>query len=245
MQMGNRLSYADAARFAMRDPRRKCRIQHIHIKRHINWTVCLQLRVSREILHLHHLDAEPMSLLALMAARSPDADLHQPLGEATFHDPRKGTGMGQPVALKLVIQIGVRIKVKDGEPGMFLSECLYYRVGNRMIPAKRNRTLAGINQLPNRPFNFRKWVPHLWPVLPEVGIFVADLANAGVLRQSQVSTILNHSSHTKIDPQLGPLIRSIASHRLADLRRPITRPAKIRRLPIKRDTYQRWRPKSF
>jgi hypothetical protein len=47
-----------------------------------------------------------------------------------FHDPGEGTGVGEPVPLKLVVKIGMSVNVQDREPVMEPVDGPDYRVGD-------------------------------------------------------------------------------------------------------------------
>ena len=64
--------------------------------------------------HFDDLDPEFFGLLALVRIHGADAHLDQAFGRAFFHDAGKWTGVRQAVALKFVVEIGMRIEVDDG-----------------------------------------------------------------------------------------------------------------------------------
>jgi hypothetical protein len=51
--------------------------------------------------------------------------------------PGEGAGVGEAVALELIVEVRMRIDVEYGECRVALADCPQDRVGHRMIPAQR------------------------------------------------------------------------------------------------------------
>jgi len=128
--------------------------------------------------------------------------------------------MRQPVPLELLIQIRMRIKMKNRQLPIPPRKRFHNRIGNRMIPAQTDRTLTLPNQPAHPGLNRRKRV---------------------LLRECQIPRVLVSPSPSQIDAQLGPRIRRVAAQRLANRCRSLPRSSQIRRLSIKRNAQKSWK----
>ena len=187
----------------MRNPGRVRRIEHVHIERDVHRARSLQPRIGGKVSHLDHLHSKPLRLLPLMSIDGPNPDLHQPFRQPALHNPRKRAGMRPPVPLKLVIQIRMRIKMKNRQLGILLRHRFDDRKRNRMISAQRHRPLS----LPDQPTRSR--------LNRRERIFFLEC---------QIPCIPIHSRGVEVDAQLCPRVRSIATERLANLRWRFGRP---------------------
>src|SRR5580704_17464868 len=224
MQMRDRLPHRHPARLAMRDSRRKRRIEHIHIERNINWPVNSQPVVSGQSSHLDHFNAKSRRLLQLMPIHRPNPHLQQSLRQPLLHDARKRTRMRYPAPLELVIQIRMSVKMNDRQLWIAPRKCLQDWISNRMIPAQRYRILPSLQQLAHRALNLCKIFAGL---LPRIA-------------QPQIPRICKRVSRVQIHSQFRPLIGSIAPHSFSDLRRRASRSAQKRRVRIKRNSQKSW-----
>src|SRR5258708_10508122 len=66
VQMSNGLPHGHSSRLAMRDSRRKRRVEHIYVERNINRSIDLELVIRGKSPHLRDLDAESCRLFALV-----------------------------------------------------------------------------------------------------------------------------------------------------------------------------------
>src|ERR1700676_3780795 len=142
IEMRNRLPHRQPAWLTMGNSRRKRRIQRIHVEADIHRPRRLQLLIGRQRPHLHHFRSKSLRLLLLMPVEGANPYLHQSLRQPCFHDPRKGTSMREPAASELVIQIGVRIKMKHCQLRMKSRNRLHYGERDRMISPQRNGPLS-------------------------------------------------------------------------------------------------------
>src|ERR1700735_1216774 len=69
-------------------------------------------------------------------------DLNEPISQSFFHDPSKGGGVRSPVTLIGVVDIGVRIDMKDGQLGAAAAPRAHDRMRDGMIAAKTNQSIA-------------------------------------------------------------------------------------------------------
>ena len=100
----------------VRDTGCKGRIKRIEIQRQIDRSVEPQLADVEAMAHLVNLDAETFGLRPLVGIQCADADLHQPGDLAAFHQPRKGRCVAERVAAHIVIQVRMRIDMKQVQP---------------------------------------------------------------------------------------------------------------------------------
>ena len=69
------------------------------------------------MLHLDRVDVEARDLIALMRRQRADADLHEAPAQFLLHDARERAGVRKAIALEFVVEIAVRVDVKDGDCG--------------------------------------------------------------------------------------------------------------------------------
>src|SRR5688572_21096787 len=116
----------------------KGRIERVEIDRHIERPVDARPRAGGKRLHLDYVDAEPCDLIPLVRRQRTDAHLHQPPAQLFFHDPREWAGVRIPIACELVVKIGVRVDVEDGDARMSWSDGAHDRIRDRMVAAERD-----------------------------------------------------------------------------------------------------------
>ena len=100
----------------VRDTGCKGRIKRIEIQRQIDRSVEPQLADVEAMTHLVNLDAETFGLRPLVGIQCAYADLHQPGDLAAFHQPREGRCVAERVATHIVIQVRMRIDMKQVQP---------------------------------------------------------------------------------------------------------------------------------
>src|SRR6185295_6504502 len=91
------------------------RVQRIQVYRDVDGCVEGDAQVIAHMAHLDDLDTEPARLRALMPAGRANPDLHQAIRESILHDPRERTRVRETVTLELVVEVRVRVDVKDRE----------------------------------------------------------------------------------------------------------------------------------
>ena len=123
----------------MRNSRRIRWIQRIHVKRNISRPRSFQCLVRGKGAHFEYFDAKALGLLSLMLVEGSNSYLHQPRRQPRFHNARKRTSVREAISLELVIQIGMRIEMKDCQRRMFFGYSRHDRISNRMISAERYR----------------------------------------------------------------------------------------------------------
>jgi len=114
--------------------------------------------------------------------------------------------------------------MNDGQIGIFMSDGLQDRIGNRVISAQRDRPLACAHQFSDRALDLGKVLARRSPRIA----------------QMQVPGIGKSIRRAQIDSQLRPLVGGIALQSLADLRRSSCRPTQIRRIHIQRNSNESW-----
>ena len=161
----DRLPGRQAAGLAVGDAGRERRIETVEIERHIDGTVEAQRESVAEVAHLDHLDPESRGLLPLVRRRRPDADLHETRGQPGLHDAGEGTGVREPIAAELVVEIGMRVEMEDGEPRIFRRERPDDRVRDRVVASERQRRVPLVEKAADRGFDSSEDVA---PVLGEI-----------------------------------------------------------------------------
>src|ERR1044071_7340055 len=99
----------------MRDTGRKRWIERVDVERDVDGTIELQLYVADQVTHLDRLNAKLPYLLALISSERPDSHLHQARRELLFHDARERRRMRITIALKAVVNVGMRVEMKNVE----------------------------------------------------------------------------------------------------------------------------------
>ena len=169
----------------MGNPRRIRWIQRIHVKRNISRPSSFQCLVRWKAAHFEYFDAEALGLLSLMSVEGSNSCLHQSPGQPRFHNARERTGMREAISLKLVIQIGVRIEMKDRQRRMFFGYSRHDRISNRMISTQRHRAPPIVNQFTDGSFNRSECIR---------------------AKKFKIPRIFVNSFHTKIHPRLCPVV---------------------------------------
>ena len=122
----------------MRHPRRKRRIEHIEVERHIHRPLNLHPRqIDAARSHLTHFHAKFLRLSFLVRVQRPYPHLNQPSRQLLFHDSRKRASVRVRVIFIVFIEVGVRVEVNNRQPGMLSSNPSHQRIGHRMISAQK------------------------------------------------------------------------------------------------------------
>ncbi len=88
---------------------------------------------------LDRLDAEPVDLLALVGVGGADPDLDEAIAQPVLHDPGERRRVAEPIAVQLVVEVGVGVDVDDGEVGVGGPDGPQDGKGDRMIAAQNQR----------------------------------------------------------------------------------------------------------
>jgi len=136
MKASDHFPCGKAARFVMGHTGCIGGIQDIQVEGQVHGSLEIDLNSGIPVFHLDDFDTETPCLFGLVGIHAPDADLNEPVCKAVFHDPRKGTGMGEAVALEFLIEIRVCVEVKDLNAAEFFGISLYHRIGDGMIPSE-------------------------------------------------------------------------------------------------------------
>ncbi len=109
------VAHSQPTGLGVRDAGGEGRIEAVKVNRHIEWARQFGACTSYPRSHIDRLDTEAPGLLMLMTIGRADADLHQARGEAPLHDACERAGVREAAALELVVEVGVRIDVEDGQ----------------------------------------------------------------------------------------------------------------------------------
>jgi hypothetical protein len=77
-----------------------------------------------------------------MRVEGANPNLDQPASQALLHDPGEGTRVGEPISLEVLVQVGMGIKVQDGERGIAPAHGPENGVGDEMVSSERQRPPA-------------------------------------------------------------------------------------------------------
>jgi hypothetical protein len=91
------------------------------------------------VAHLDDLDTEPLGLRAAVAIEGADADLDEAHGMAGFHDPGKGRGVGERVALEIVVEVGMCVEMEDVDRTRGARHRRDRRKADRVVAAEKER----------------------------------------------------------------------------------------------------------
>ena len=137
LQHRQNLTQGQPARFGVRHARGFAGVDAIKVDADIERAGEHRHLIGCKIGHRHDFHAEAFGLLAAMPVECPNADLHQPRGQASLHDPGERRGVAARVAVKIIIKIGMRVKVQDRHRAVLGVDPAHHRVGHRVIPAQR------------------------------------------------------------------------------------------------------------
>src|SRR5688572_10266416 len=126
----------------MRDSRSVCRIDAVHVERDIDGRMKSQVDIVAKVACLDHFNFETFDLFPLMSGGRTNAYLNQTIGQAFLHDACKRRCMRTRIALKVVIDVGMRIEVQDRQLREVPSNCAHERMRYRMVTAEENRSCA-------------------------------------------------------------------------------------------------------
>ena len=68
--------------------------------------------------------------------------LNQPICKALFHDPGKGRSVGSQVTLVSMVNIGVRVDMKDSQVGVTSAYCAHDWMSDGMIAAEADQWIT-------------------------------------------------------------------------------------------------------
>src|SRR5947209_15893065 len=88
-----------------------------------------------------------------MTGDGSDSNLNQASRQPLFHNARHGTGMREPVAIQLVIEIRVCVKMKDSQLLKVCMKTLDNGPGDRMVAAKTDERPVRPYRLAHRSLN--------------------------------------------------------------------------------------------
>src|SRR6266851_4603158 len=130
----------------MRHAGSKGGVECINIEGDVNRRIELKLVVVVIAFHLQYFHSKSFDLFALMLIDCADSYLDKTLYKLLFHDARKRGGMRITIALKIVIEVGMRIEMQNTQVIILTTEGLDDWVGNRMVAAKRERRQLVVEQ---------------------------------------------------------------------------------------------------
>jgi len=154
-----------------------------------------------------------------MAVPRPDAHLHQAAREPLLHDAGEGAGVGEAVALELVVQVGMGVDVEDRQPGVPSPDGPQDRVRHRVIAADGDWGAAVIHQ----------------PA--DCALYRRDSVSG--IRHADVAGIAKLPGRGEINPELGPHVGRRREERLAHERRGRRRAAQEGRVRVPRNADER------
>src|SRR5262245_26415665 len=124
----------------MRNPGRECRIQSVEIDRYINGPAQVRAPPFRPRSHVDDVRAEARRLFALVAGHRPNSDLDETQVRMLLENARERAGVREPVALELVVEVGMRVDLQDGESRDLARDRTHDRIRDRVVSADRHRT---------------------------------------------------------------------------------------------------------
>lgn len=140
----------------MRHPRRKRRIERVNIKRDVNWPIELQLQIPDQISHLDRLDTKLPHLFTLIRSERSNPNLHEALRKLLFHDPRERGSVRITITLIAVVNIRMRVEMKNVEVFVLARERSHDRRCDRVIAAERDRHQSISDQRVHRALDQRR-----------------------------------------------------------------------------------------
>ncbi|ESX92451.1 hypothetical protein X755_26025 [Mesorhizobium sp. LNJC405B00] len=97
----------------MRHAGRTSRVEAVEIDREIDRRLEIELQILAEMPRLDHFDAEALELVTKFIIEGAQADLDQPVGQSLLQDAREGRGVGPPVALIGIVDVGMGVDLDD------------------------------------------------------------------------------------------------------------------------------------
>ena len=182
---------------AVRDPGRERRVEPVQVDRDVHIALDTWPRAIGPRAHVDLLDAEACRLFAPMARHRPDADLHEPDGQALLQNPRERTGVREAIAFEFVIEIGVGVDLENGQVPERLPHRSHDRIRDRVIAAERDDPPILRHQVANRRFDDG-------PVLAGRG-------------QIEIAGVLEHFRRGRRDDTLGPRVACRRAKRVPDV----------------------------
>ena len=91
-----------------------------------------------------------------------------------LHDPRERAGVREAVSAELVVEVGVRVEVEDRKPRILSGERPHDRIGDRVVAAERDGSVAVLEKVADRRLDARERVGA--GLLPDVSGVVEGLA---------------------------------------------------------------------
>src|ERR1044072_1768013 len=120
----------------------KRRIERVNVERDVNRRIKLQLQIPDQVAHLDRLNAKLSHLFTLMSGERSYPYLDQSLHESLFHDARKGRSVRITIALVAVVNVRMRVEMKDAQVFVLARERSHDRVCDRVVAAERDRHQA-------------------------------------------------------------------------------------------------------
>ncbi len=133
----------------MRHAGRVGRVQRVDVHRKIDRRRQVEPKFLAAATGLDNLDAETLELVAVMIVDGAKPHLNQTIGKLLFHDPGKRRGVGSRVTLVCVVDIGVRIDMKNGQAGVTATYGAHDRMRDRVVAAEANQRIPGIHGAPH------------------------------------------------------------------------------------------------
>src|SRR6185369_10171610 len=124
-------------------------IDSVDIERDVNRRGEFHPHIVPETARLESLDSEALHLLALMRRCRSNTDLNKSVGESLFHDARERRRMRSGVFLKIVINVRMRIEVKQRERGMATVYRSHDRMTDRMITSEADQRTSFVQDFAN------------------------------------------------------------------------------------------------
>ena len=197
---------------------RECRIQAIHVHRHVHRPVDQRPHAGRPRAHVDDFHAEARCLLLLVRRQRADADLHQPARQPFLHDARERAGMRIPIALELVVQVRMRIDVQDGRPRKHLMHGTHDGIRDGMIPAERDHAVPACQHTRNAGLD--------------------QAPGARIVRQNEITRVGHGTRRTEVHQVFGPVVSRCRPQRLANSHRRLGSTPKKRRAGVVRQAEQ-------
>ena len=180
----------------MRHSWRVSRVKRVDVHRNIDWRRNIEPDIPATASSLDNLDAETLELVTMMIVDGAQSHLNQTVCKALFHDPGKRRRVGSQVALVSMINIRVRINMKDGQFGLTATYGAHDRMSDGMVTAKANQ-----------------WVTRLHGALC---IFLDEIPRIRSTLELDVAMIYKPACNTEIDARFAPHAIGVAVQFTAD-----------------------------
>jgi hypothetical protein len=136
--------------------------------------------------HVDNRDPEATGLLALVTGHRPDPDLRKSVRKAFFQDAGEGTRVREPVALKLVVQVGMGVDVQDVKRRPGRPQASEDRIGDGVVAAEGDRDSVLGGQL--------------------AGGVLDPRLRGSVLGQRSFAGVLEDARRAEVDHRLAPTV---------------------------------------